>query len=471
MLAPARTLEEHLAAAPLSRRQWLVWALATAGKLFEGLIVFMGGIALPLQAEQFAMTPLQQGCVVSASLLGILIGALALGGLADRFGRRPLFIAEMLVLLLGLLAAAFSPGTPWLLAALLLIGLALGADYPTAHLVIAESIPAAVRGRLVLSAFSAQAVGAVLGTGLAALLLAHPPHLPLPLGLAWPVWRWLYGVAVLPVAAVAAARLLVPESSHWLLSRGEHAAAERELARLLNQPGLSLRDRALAPAQAATDPAMDPANWRQLLQAPLRRATVLASVPWFLQDVATYGVAIFTPLLLQADLLQAGLPQADLPHADLLAARSSLLVDLALLPGIAAAIALVDRWGRIPLQIIGFIGCAAALLLAAGGQLLLGLLLFQFMTNLGPNAQTYLMAGELFPTPVRGQGAGFAAAAGKVGAVLTAVALPLLLSRWGGSLVLSLLAVTSLLGAAVTWCWRLEPMGRELDSVASSPPP
>ena len=471
MLVPARTLEEHLAAAPLSRRQWLVWGLATAGKLFEGLIVFMGGIALPLQAEQFAMTPLQQGCVVSASLLGILIGALALGGLADRFGRRPLFIAEMLVLLLGLLAAAFSPGTPWLLAALLLIGLALGADYPTAHLVIAESIPAAVRGRLVLSAFSAQAVGAVLGTGLAALLLAHPPHLPLPLGLAWPVWRWLYGVAVLPVAAVAAARLLVPESSHWLLSRGEHAAAERELARLLNQPGLSLRDRALPPAQAAADPGLDPADWRQLLQAPLRRATVLASVPWFLQDLATYGVAIFTPLLLQADLLQAGLPQADLPHADLLAARSSLLVDLALLPGIAAAIALVDRWGRIPLQIIGFIGCAAALLLAAGGQLLLGLLLFQFMTNLGPNAQTYLMAGELFPTPVRGLGAGFAAAAGKVGAVLTAVALPLLLSRWGDALVLSLLAVTSLLGAAVTWCWRLEPMGRELDSVASSPPP
>jgi hypothetical protein len=99
---PARSLEEHLAAAPLSHRQWLVWLLATAGKLFEGLIVFMGGIALPLQAVQFSMTPLEHGCVVAASLLGILIGALSLGGLADRFGRRTLFIAEMLVLLLGL---------------------------------------------------------------------------------------------------------------------------------------------------------------------------------------------------------------------------------------------------------------------------------------------------------------------------------------------------------------------------------
>ena len=443
MVGPARSLEEHLAAAPLSRRQWLVWFLATAGKLFEGLIVFMGGIALPLQAVQFSMTPLEQGCVVAASLVGILIGALGLGGLADRFGRRPLFIAEMLVLLLGLLLAGFSPSAPWLLAALLLIGLALGADYPTAHLMIAESIPAAVRGRLVLSAFSAQAVGAVLGTALATLLLASQPDLPLP------IWRWFYGLPALPVAAVAAARLLVPESSHWLLSRGHHAAAERELARLL--------------------------NWRQLLQTPLRRATVLASVPWFLQDVATYGVGIFTPLLLQADLvppdlLHADLPAAHLLHADLLAARSSLLVDLALLPGIAAAIALVDRWGRIPLQILGFIGCAAGLLLAASGQLLAGLLLFQFMTNLGPNAQTYLLAGELFPTPMRGLGAGFAAAAGKLGAVVTALALPLLLRRWGIPLVLPGLAITSLLGAAVTWCWRLEPMGRDLAAGTSSGP-
>jgi hypothetical protein len=271
------------------------------------------------------------------------------------------------------------------------------------------------------------------------------------------------------VAAVAAARLLVPESSHWLLSRGQHAAAERELARLLNRPGLTLA--APAPTTADTPVAgSDPADWRQLLQMPLRRATVLASVPWFLQDVATYGVGIFTPLLLQADLLPPDLPPGDLLHADLLAARSSLLVDLALLPGIAAAIALVDRWGRIPLQILGFIGCAAGLLLAASGQLLAGLLLFQFMTNLGPNAQTYLLAGELFPTPVRGLGAGFAAAAGKLGAVVTALALPLLLRRWGVPLVLPGLAITSLLGAAVTWCWRVEPMGRDLAAGTSSGP-
>ncbi|NBU72552.1 MAG: MFS transporter, partial [Bacteroidetes bacterium] len=157
--------------------QWLVWSLATAGKFFEGLIVFMGGIALPLIADQFSMTTTDKGLVTAATLAGILVGALALGGLADRWGRKPVFIGEMLLLAIALLAAAFSPGTQALVIALFVIGLALGADYPTAHLVISESIPAAIRGRLVLGAFSFQALGAVLGTAIAAVVLGNNPEL------------------------------------------------------------------------------------------------------------------------------------------------------------------------------------------------------------------------------------------------------------------------------------------------------
>ena len=56
-----------------------------------------------------------------------------------------------------------------------------------------------------------------------------------------------------------------------------------------------------------------------------------------------------------------------------------------------------------------------------------GFMLFNFMTNMGPNAQTYLLAGEVFPTRLRGTGAGFAAAVAKVGAVMTAFLFPILL--------------------------------------------
>jgi MFS family permease len=448
---------------PLSTMQWLVWSLATAGKFFEGLIVFMGGIALPLVGEQFGMTALDRGLVTAATLFGILIGALALGGLADRFGRKPVFIAEMALLLVGLVAAAFSPNTSVLVGCLFVIGLALGADYPTAHLVISESIPAAIRGRLVLGAFSFQAVGAVAGTALAALLLSDRPELE--------TWRLFYLMPVVPVALVVWGRLFLPESSHWLASRGEFEQAEHHLGKLLNRQDVELQ----APLDQGMPLAASRGQWQELFQGRLLRATTLSSLPWFLQDLSTYGIGIFTPVIIAAAF---GMNSPDhtvaaVIHNDLLGARGTALIDVAFLVGITVAIVLADRWGRIPLQILGFIGCAVGLLLAAAGAggtpsnenlplIISGFVLFQFMTNLGPNAQTYLLAGEVFPTHLRGLGAGFAAAIGKVGAVITAFLFPLLLADWGPQKLLPVLAITSLVGAAITWLYRIETSGKDL---------
>jgi MFS transporter, putative metabolite transport protein len=93
-----------------------------------------------------------------------------------------------------------------------------------------------------------------------------------------------------------------------------------------------------------------------------------------------------------------------------------------------------------------------------------GFMLFNFMTNLGPNAQTYLLAGEVFPTAIRGLGAGFAAAFAKIGAVLTAFFFPILLVEIGTQALLYGLIVASLLGAVVTWMFRIETTGVSLDT-------
>ncbi len=85
------------------------------------------------------------------------------------------------------------------------------------------------------------------------------------------------------------------------------------------------------------------------------------------------------------------------------------------------------------------------------------------MTNLGPNAQTYLIAGEVFPTRIRGLGAGFAASFAKIGAVSTAFLFPILLADIGTATLLYILAGTSLLGAWVTWHYRIETRGVNLD--------
>jgi putative MFS transporter len=204
---------------------------------------------------------------------------------------------------------------------------------------------------------------------------------------------------------------------------------------------------------------------------PHRRATYLASIPWFLQDLSTYGIGIFTPVILAKTLGSAGkvTTVADIVNKVELSAKGTAMLDVLLIVGILAAIVLVERAGRIKLQVFGFIGCAAGLALAAlsqsmtgGTQLIFlfaGFMLFNFMTNMGPNAQTYLLAGEVFPTHIRGYGAGFAASFAKIGAVLTAFLFPFLLKDIGTQLLLILLIGSSLLGAVVTWAFRIETRG------------
>ena len=77
-----------LTSLPLTAMQWRIWGLAPAGKFFEGLIVFLTGVAIPLIGADFKLDTFQHGIVGGASLSGILLGALTLGGLADTLGRR-----------------------------------------------------------------------------------------------------------------------------------------------------------------------------------------------------------------------------------------------------------------------------------------------------------------------------------------------------------------------------------------------
>jgi len=78
---------------------------------------------------------------------------------------------------------------------------------------------------------------------------------------------------------------------------------------------------------------------------------------------------------------------------------------------------------------------------------------------------TYLIAGEVFPTHIRGTGAGFAASFAKIGAVLTSFLFPILLKDIGTATLLDILVGTSLLGAFVTWRFGIETAGLNLETI------
>src|SRR5271163_1521685 len=214
-----------LPSAPMTGMQWLIWSLAAAGKFFEGFVVFMTGVALPLLSREFGIGPAENGLITAATLFGILVGAVGLGGLSDRFGRKIMFFVEMVIFVAFLVALVFAPNFYLVVICLFGIGLALGCDYPTAHIIISENIPSSARGKLVLGAFAFQAVGALGGTAVGYFVLSTLPDLP--------AWRWMFASAIVPAVLVTFGRLYIVESANWLHARGAVAEAEQACKRLL----------------------------------------------------------------------------------------------------------------------------------------------------------------------------------------------------------------------------------------------
>ena len=173
-------------------------------------------------------------------------------------------------------------------------------------------------------------------------------------------WRWMYATALLPAILVTARPLLHHRKPNWLSVRGAHEKAETAVTRLLlrtpqypqNSPLARHRRPMTRPAQASI---------LALFNSRNRRATIFASVPWFLQDLGTYGIGMFTPTILAA-ALGGGADQirslSDLIADGILAAEGSALITALLIVGIVFAVVLADKLGRIKLQIFGFIGCA-----------------------------------------------------------------------------------------------------------------
>lgn len=461
---------------PLTSMQWRIWSLAACGKFFVGFVVFVTGVALPLISSEFDIASAQNGLVSAATLLGILIGAIGLGGMSDRFGRKTMFIVEMVIFVAFLALLVLCTNFVSLIICLFGLGVALGCDYPTAHMIISENISSMSRGRLVLGAYTFQAVGALSGTAVGYFVLSADPSVD--------AWRWMYAAAIGPALAVTIGRFYITESANWLHVRGATERAEVATQRLLLRNPLYPRNVTLMrDAPVAAEGHCNKIGFAALFSARTRRATILASVPWFLQDLGSYGIGIFTPTILavafgdQVDHIRS---VSDLILSDIFAAKGAAMISTLLIIGIIFAMLLTDRVGRIWLQMVGFIGCAVGLFIAAiannlGGSsqiaaIFTGFMLFNFMTNLGPSSHTYLIAGEVFPTAIRGTGAGFAAAIGKTGAVASAFLFPILLADIGTGPLLYILVGASILGAVVTWFFRIETAGVSLEEIGHSAP-
>lgn len=472
MLDPSRqaapALGESLDQAPMSRLHRRFWLLAALGIMLDGFDFFIIGVANPLIAQEFGLSDVEKGLVSAAAIVGAIVGAGFLGPLADKVGRRRLFRLDLWLFVAFSLLCVLAWDVWSLIGFRFVLGIAIGLDYPIAASYLAEILPAKARGRWLVGAFSLQAAGILLGALVGVVVLGLLPEIE--------SWRIMLGFGALPALVIIWLRRRTPESPRWLAQNGREREAE-EIGEALAGHPVAVTDADRARREAPPE-GLRAFVAPQLFSKRLRRLTILTAVPWFLMDMATYGVGIFTPTLLAA-LALAG-PDATFMADDIASTEGTALLDVFLVVGFGIAILLVERVGRIRLQLVGFLGMAVALAtlsvadgLSGGGDehlplVVLGFALFNTAMNAGPNATTYALPAEVFPGEVRAAGHGFAAACAKTGAALGVFLFPILLADLGSSTLLAILAGTSLAGLAVTWCFRVEPKGRGLADVSGA---
>ena len=456
--------QQQLDNSQLTRSMWLLWILAAGLIALDGFDFFIIGVALPFLEQDFSLTTAEIGAVAVATITGSLIGSLTLGPITDQVGRQRMLVVDIILFVIATTGTVLAWNALSLILFRFLVGVAIGADYPISVAYITENVPSRLRGRMVIGAFTFQAVGALLGaiTGIVVIYyfqMVYPDNLSPVIGYGW---RWMLAVGLILAIGISFLRgQFLLESPRYYIAKGDYQAAQMAAVELLEQP---------IEITPETDPLPQttPLNYGSLFSRQYWRNTLLASLPWFLQDIATYGIGIFTPTIIA---ILAFANETSFLTRQIKSAQGSAIVDLFLIIGFLIAVILIDKVGRISLQITGFLGMTIGLsILAIAGDptqtenpnlilVFTGFLIFNLLMNAGPNSTTFLLSGEVFPTAIRASGAGLAAAIAKSGALLGVFFLPILRESIGVSYLLMILAVCCLLAAILTYWFRIETRG------------
>lgn len=367
--------------------------------MLDGYDVFIMGFALPYLPEDFA-TATMKGYLLSAALVGMGLGAVFGGRIADRFGRRKVLLSGLALNLAGLIVSALAPTYGVLLTARFFTGIAVGAISVVIVVLGQEIVPAARRS----VSMGIVMIGFPLGSTLAGLSGSAL------LSLVGGSWRGMFWVGVgLTTIALLLSVTLVPESVAFLRRVGT-AQAIAQADHLEHRFGLDSTAAGSATATAPARPAKGTAN---LLGRELRSRTLLLWFGYIMVAGSFFFVGTWTPQLIKE---ATGSAQTG--------ATTGLLVSIGTVLG-----AVVYAFVGLRLAPIPFAGWAAALSAAAivGFSLTLpgtvALVIaaalggFVYATVTGYTATSTVM----YPVATRAQGYGAMYGAGRVGAIATPI--------------------------------------------------
>ncbi|MYT13943.1 MFS transporter, putative metabolite:H+ symporter [Streptomyces sp. SceaMP-e96] len=405
---------------PPSRWHRRITLIVGIGAFFDLYEIFLGGVLAAALAEQWHLGHTAKSWVIAVGFLGMFVGANVLSVLADRFGRRRMFLVNQGAYAFFSLLCAAAPNLSWLLVLRFLSGLGLGAELVLVDTYLAEFLPRAVRGRYIAWAYTLGFVGVPVAALLGARLVAAHQLFGIE------GWRWLLVAGALGAAFLQLMRRQLPESPRWLTVHGRGEEAERIVAgleeRVVRERGGSLP----SVPEAETVPERK-VPLAEMFRGEQRRRTVMWWIFQVLQTVGYYGFGSLAPVVLTAkghtvteSLLYAALSFCGYPI------------------GSALSIPLIDRTERRTLIIASALGIAGCGLAFGFATATWAIVTFGFLLTVCSNVFSnafHVYQTELFPTGLRSSAIGIAYSLSR----LTSVVLPFV----------ALSALTSLGAAAV----------------------
>ncbi len=370
-----------------ARFVYLAAAIAALGGLLSGLDTSVIAGAILFIKQQFALSPDVEEVVVSAVLLGAMLGAAVGGPLADRYGRRTVLILTAVIFALGALGTALAPTIAWLVGGRVVVGLGVGMVSVTGPLYIAEVSPANIRGRMVF----VFALAITCGT-LFAYLVDYAFS-----GIHG--WRWMFGVGVIPAVMLGIGMLFLPETPRWLASHGLVDRARTALRRMRGT--LDVEDEVHS---IETGLGQHGGDWRELLSPGVRPALIVGiGLAICRSATGFYVIILYSPTIL-------GLAGFESASVEILATVGVGVVNVLMT---VVAMRLVDHVGRRPLVLIGLAGMALSLgilglaflvphrLSILGWVAVASLMLFIASYSFGGRV-FYVLVSEIYPLKIRG---------------------------------------------------------------------
>jgi len=445
----------------------IAFVAALGGLLFGYDWVVIGGAREFYETYFHLISPALIGWVNSCALVGCLVGSLAAGYLAERFGRRPVLLAS------AILFAASSGLTGWSYSLIAFImwrivgGIAIGLASNVSPLYIAEISPADLRGRLVSLNQFAIVVG-ILQAQIVNWLIARP----VPAGLTpeqllstWNVqhgWRWMFTAVVAPALIFTVASFYIPESPRWLLTRARRQEASSVLTKI---GGTFYAHAEIANIEStiAEESALAQSRWAELLRHPVRRIVLIGIALAVLQQWTGINV-LFN---YASDIYRsAGYGANDILLNIVITGAINLIFTM-------FAMLLVDRLGRRWLMLLGCIGIGVSHLLCAlayaehwkGAAILvltLGAIACYALT-LAP--VTWVLIAEIFPNRVRSQAVSVAVSALWLASFALTYTFPMLNQALGTGGIFRTYGVICLLGWALVFFFVPETKGRSLEDI------